>query len=313
MVRNFDEILEAAASAGAKRISVAAANDVDTVTACVEARNRGLADPVFAGDAKWIDLILKRIGTDAGAFEIIDEPDPVRAAEEAVRVVRTGAAQVLMKGNVSTSKFLHAALSAAGGLRTERLLSDVVVYEDKKRPGSQLVLVSDGGINILPNIKQKLEIIRNAVAVAHRLGIENPKVALLSGSERVHPDFPSTIDAVALVKMCQYGELQGCVVDGPFGLDNAIDIASARAKGIESPVGGQADILIVPNLETGNIFCKGLQHYAHKTLVHVAVGASVPILIDSRTAPSAAKLRSLALAVLMCGEPGEVAKQKERG
>lgn len=313
MVKSFDEMLEVAASLGPKRVSVAAANDLQTVKACVDARNRGLADPVFTGDAKWIELILKQIGADAEAFETIDEPDPVRAAEEAVRVVRTEAAQVLMKGNVATSKFLHAVLSAGGGLRTERLLSDVVAYEDTKRSGSQLVLVSDGGINILPTIKQKLEIIRNAVEVAHRLGIDNPKVALLSGSERVHPDFPSTIDAVALVKMCQYGELQGCVVDGPFGLDNAIDIASARTKGIESPVGGQADILIVPNLETGNIFCKGLQHYADKTLAHVAVGARVPILIDSRTAPTEAKLRSLALAVLMCGEPREAAKKRERG
>ena len=183
------------------------------------------------------------------------------------------------------------------------MLSDVEVYEDTRRHGCQLVLVSDGGINIAPNIKQKLEIIRNAVEVAHRLGIKNPKVALLSGSEKVHPDFQSTIDAIAIVKMCQYGEIRDCVVDGPFGLDNAIDMASARAKGIESPVGGAAEVLIVPNLETGNIFCKGLQYYADKTLAHVAVGAKAPILIDSRTAPAEAKLASIALAVLMCQEP----------
>lgn len=305
MVRNFDELLKAAASVGPKRIAVAAANDAQTITACLDAAKRGVADSILVGDREWIALILEKIGVDAGKFEVRHEPDPVKASEAAVHAVRSGEAEVLMKGNVSTSKFVQAALSAAGGLRTGRLLSDVEVYEDVRRPGCQLVLVSDGGINIAPNIKQKLEIIRNAVEVAHRLGIKNPKVALLSGSERVHPDFQSTIDATALVKMCQYGDVQGCVVDGPFGLDNAIDMASARAKGIESPVGGAAEVLIVPNLETGNIFCKGLQYYADKILAHVAVGAKAPILIDSRTAPAEAKLASIALAVLMCQEPTE--------
>jgi phosphate butyryltransferase len=305
MIRDFDELLEAAAAVGPKRIAVAAANDAQTVTACLEAKKRGVADSVLVGDEEWVKLILARAHEAPAPVEIIHEPDPVKAAEEAVRVVRTGGAEVLMKGNVSTSKFLQAALSGAGGLRGKRLLSDVEVYEDATRPECHFVLVSDGGINILPGIKQKLEIIRNAVDVAHRLGMKNPRVALLSGSERVHPDFPSTIDAVALVKMCQYGEVERCVVDGPFGLDNAIDMASARAKGIESPVGGQADVLIVPNLETGNIFCKGLQYYAGKSLAHVAVGAKAPILIDSRTAPSEAKLRSIALAVMMCEGPAD--------
>ena len=160
--------------------------------------------------------------------------------------------------------------------------------------------MSDGGVNISPGIRQKLEIIRNAVAVAHRLGIKSPKVALLSGSEKVHPDFASTIDAVALVKMCQDGAVDGCVVDGPFALDNAIDMDSARMKGIESPVAGRADILIMPNLEAGNIFAKGLQYYAGKMLIHVGMGAKVPILIDSRTAKAQEKLHSIALAKLMC-------------
>jgi len=303
MVKSFEELLRAAASLGPKRIAVAAANDAQTITACVDAAKRHVADSILVGDREWISLILEKIGAEPGLFEIRHEPDPVRASEVAVRAVHCDEAQILMKGNVSTSKFVQAALSAAGGLRTGRLLSDVEVYEDTRGPGCRLVLVSDGGINIAPNIKQKLEIIRNAVEVAHRLGMKNPKVALLSGSEKVHPDFQSTIDAIAIVKMCQYGEIQGCVVDGPFGLDNAIDKGSARTKGIESPVGGAAEVLIVPNLETGNIFCKGLQYYADKTLAHVAVGAKAPILIDSRTAPAEAKLTSIALAVLMCQEP----------
>jgi phosphate butyryltransferase len=303
MIRDFEELLRSAASVGPKRVAVAAANDAQTLTACANASQRGVANSILVGDRDWVALILEKIGANPASFEVRHEADPVLASEVAVRAVQTGEAQVLMKGNVSTSKFVQAALSGAGGLRTGGLLSDVEVYEDRRGPGSRLVLVSDGGINIAPNIKQKLEIIRNAVRVAHRLGMKNPKVALLSGSEKVHPDFQSTIDAVAIVKMCQYGEIQGCMVDGPFGLDNAIDRDSARAKGIESPVGGAADVLIVPNLETGNIFCKGLQYYAGKTLAHVAVGAKAPILIDSRTAPAEAKLASIALAVLMSEEP----------
>ena len=167
---------------------------------------------------------------------------------------------------------------------------------------ARLVLVSDGGVNISPGIRPKLEIIRNAVKVAHRLGIKSPKVALLSGSEKVHPDFASTIDAVALVKMCQDGAVEGCMVDGPFALDNAIDMDSARMKGIESPVAGSADILIMPNLEAGNIFCKCLQYYADRMLIHVGMGAKVPILIDSRTAKAQEKLHSIALARLMCND-----------
>jgi phosphotransacetylase len=130
--------------------------------------------------------------------------------------------------------------------------------------------------------------------------MKSPKVALLSGSEKVHPDFASTIDAVAIVKMCQDGAVEGCVVDGPFALDNAIDMSSARLKGIESPVAGCADVLIMPNLEAGNIFCKGLQYYGDKMLIHVGMGAKVPILIDSRTAKAQEKLHSIALAKLMC-------------
>ena len=225
---------------------------------------------------------------------------PTSTAAVAVSLVASGEADILMKGNVPTSQFLHAALSGARSLRTGALLSDVEVYEDTQRRGGHLMVMSDGGINIAPGIREKLQIIRNAVMVARRLGIRRPKVALLSGSERVHPDFQSTIDAVALVKMCQQGEAGECVVDGPFALDNAIDVRSARAKGIESPVAGRADVLIMPSLEAGNIFGKGLQYYAGQELAHAAVGAKAPILIPSRTAHARTKLCSLALAALIC-------------
>jgi len=299
MIKDFKELLNAAQKTSSIYVSVAAAGEQETLKAIVKAKELGIAIPILAGDRDWINIILDRLEVNPKDFEIIHEKDSVKAAASAADVVRLGHADILMKGDVVTSKFLQAALGPPGELK-RGLLSDIEVYEDERKQGCQLVLVSDGGVNISPGIKQKLEIIRNAVTVAHRLGISRPKVALLSGTERVHPDFQSTIDAVALVKMCQDGAVENCVVDGPFALDNAIDMNSARLKGIESPVAGNADILIVPNLEAGNIFCKGLQYYGNRMLVHVAVGAKVPILIDSRTAKADEKLHSIALAKVTC-------------
>ena len=295
MIRNFVELLNAARKTGPKHVSVAAANEQETLKAVVKAKELGIAIPILVGDRDWITNIFAKLEFNVKDFEIIHEKDPVKAAAIAAEIVKLGKADILMKGGIATAQFLRAALGTPGELKSG-LLSDIEVYEDDIRPEHHLMLVSDGGINISPGIRQKLEIIQNAVTVARRLGIKKPKVALLSGSEKVHPDFQSTIDAVALVKMCQDGALENCIVDGPFGLDNAIDIQSAKLKGIESPVAGNADILIMPNLESGNIFCKGLQYYGNRMLIHVAWGAKAPILIDSRTAKAEEKLHSIALA-----------------
>jgi len=265
-------MLRAAADAGPKTVAVAAANDRETFAAVIEAKKLDVAEPVLVGHREWMDSLLKKLGERPGEFRCIHEPDSAAAAWVAVALVVAGEADILMKG------------------------------KDTRRRGGHLMVMSDGGINIAPGIREKLEIIRNAVTVARRLGIRRPKVALLSGSERVHPDFQSTIDAVALVKMCQQGEAGDCVVDGPFALDNAIDAVSARAKGIESPVAGRADVLIMPSLEACNIFGKGLQYYAGLELAHVAMGAKAPLLIPSRTAHAKTKLYSLALAVLVCSQ-----------
>jgi phosphate butyryltransferase len=298
LIHDFRELMDAAVRSGSKTLSVAAADENETLNAVVEASRMGLAKSILVGNQEWIEVMLEKLGVSAQDFDIIHEKDSIKAAGLAAQVVRDGHADILMKGGVVTSKFLQAALGSPGGLK-KGLFSDVAVYEDV-RSDARLILVSDGGVNISPGIKQKLDIIRNAVVVGKRLGIMYPRVALLSGSEKVHPDFQSTIDAVALVKMCQEGAVDDCVVDGPFALDNAIDMDSARVKGIESPVAGNADILIMPNLEAGNIFCKGLQYYAGMMLIHVGMGAKVPILIDSRTAKAQEKLHSIALAKLMC-------------
>jgi phosphate butyryltransferase len=309
MIQDFSGLMAFAISDEPVSISVAAADEEETLKAVVKAKRSGIARSFLTGSREWIEVMLERLEEDPEDFTIIDEKDSLRAALAAVEVVRSGKAEILVKGSVVTSKFLHAALGSFSGLKTG-LFSDVEVYEDNRREGCKLVLVSDGGVNISPGIRQKLDIIRNAVRVAHCLGIKKPKVALLSGSERVHPDFQSTIDAVAIVKMCQDGVVQDCMVDGPFALDNAIDMDSARIKGIESPVAGCADVLIMPNLESGNIFCKGLQYYGGRMLIHVGMGARVPVLIDSRTASAEEKLHSIALAKLMCSGRGDHGAEK---
>ena len=298
MINNMQELLAAAQASPPVAIAVAGAQEPETLKAVARAKDLNIAVPILVGDSSWIISTLEKMGARSQDFEIINEKDPTRAAATAADITGKGKAVILVKGGVTTATFLHAALGHPGDLKAG-LLSDVEVYEDDRRQGCKFVLVSDGGINISPGIKQKLEIIRNAVSVARCLGIRKPRVALLSGSEKVHPDFQSTIDAVAIVKMCQDGAIEGCVVDGPFALDNAIDADAARLKGIESPVAGYADILIVHNVEAGNIFCKGLQYYGHRMLIHVAVGAKVPILIDSRTAKAEEKLHSVALAKIM--------------
>jgi phosphate butyryltransferase len=222
MIHDFRELMDEAARSRPKCVSVAAADENETLHAVAEASKMGLVKSILVGNQAWIEVVLEKLNVPADDLEIIHEKDSVKAAATAANAVREDRADILMKGGVVTSKFLQAALGSPGNLKAG-LFSDVELYEDV-RSGPRLVLVSDGGVNISPGIKQKLEIIGNAVAVAHRLGMKSPKVSLLSGSEKVHPDFQSTIDAVALVKMCQDGAVDGCVVDGPFALDNAIDI-----------------------------------------------------------------------------------------
>lgn len=300
MITSFEGLIQAAVASGPKRVAVAAANNRESINAVIEAKLKGVAEPVLIGDEPSMAFELKAMGYGIDDFEVIDEVNPVKSADRAVALVASGAADILMKGNISTAKFMQSALSSRSGLRLGRLVSDIFVFEDTRGGQPRLMMGTDGGINIKPGIKEKIVIIQNAVALAHKLGFHRPRVALLSASEKVHPDLQSTIDAVAIVKICQDMEMPECIVDGPFALDNVVDTASAREKGIESPVAGSADILMVPNMEAGNILGKCLQYFAGKKLAHVALGAKAPILIPSRTASTQARLTSIAMAALTC-------------
>lgn len=303
-IRTLAELRQAALRGTPFTVVVAAAGDPISLEAIVAAQQSALARGILVGPGSLIRDRLEHMGVAPDAFEIVEAADPAQAATRAVELISAGHGEILLKGSISTAGLLHAVLAGNSGLKTGKLLSDVLVFEDDRDGEPRLVLCSDGGVNIAPNLKQKVQIVRNAVWVAHRLGIERPKVALLSGVERVTPDMASTIDAVALAKMASYGDvITGCIVDGPFALDNAISLEAARIKGIESPVAGAADVLIVPSLENGNILGKTLMYYAGKTLAHVIVGACVPVLICSRADTVEAKLSSIALGAL-CAEGG---------
>lgn len=245
--------------------------------------------------------MLKKLHVRKQDFEIINEKDDEAFAQKAVDLVREKRADILLKGVVDTSTLMKAVLDAQHGLRTGRLLSDVFIFEYPERE-NQLIMITDGGVTLTPDLNQKIEIIENAVEVAHALGNECPRVALLSATETVIPKLPATLDAAVIAKMNQRGQIKGCIVDGPLALDNAISIESAMEKRIDSPVAGQADILVVPNIEVGNILAKSTTYFAKYRLGHVIVGARAPILIPSRADKKDAKLLSIALGVIMSRE-----------
>lgn len=299
MIRDFKTLILKAAASGPKRVAVIAPHEISSLAAISEAQDKGLARGVLIGHQILIEELLKSLNLPLSAFEIHNEKDVNRAAEYGVALAVSGKVDLLLKGNVSTNSLLAAALRGAQSLRTGSLLSDVFIFEDHREGRKCIMMASDGGVNVSPDLKQKISIIRNAVIVAHALGIKVPKVAILSGVEKVQPEVQSTVDALALARICSYGDIPKCIVDGPFALDNAISMEAAKVKKVESPVAGAADILIMPNLEAGNIFGKSLVYYGGKNLAHVIVGARVPILISSRSDPPEARLASIALGIMV--------------
>jgi len=299
MIRDFKTLTREAAARGPRKVAVILPHEEASIEAINDAQVEGLAEGILIGQSSLIEALLKNLKIPLKRFEIYNEKDADRAAEYGVQLAVSGTVDILLKGSISTNKLLGAALRGPQNLRTGNLLSDVFVFEDSREGRRSITLASDGGVNVAPDLKAKIGIIKNAVTVAHAIGIRVPKVAILSGVEKVQPEVQSTVDALALAKICSYGEIPDCIVDGPFALDNAISLEAARIKKVESPVAGSADILIMPDLEAGNIFGKALVYYGGKNLAHVIVGAKVPILISSRSDPPAARLASIALGVLL--------------
>ncbi len=300
MITELDQILEEATRFGPFRVAIAGAGDVAALSAVAEAHAKGLARGVAFGDAERIRQILESEGLDLACLESVeDEKDDAVAAQLAVEAVRSGQADLLLKGKVKTATLLRAVLDAEKGLRTGRLLSDVFLFENPNRSSSKLQMITDGGVTVKPDLEQKLQIIQNAVEVAHALGNAEPKVAILSAVETVTAAIPSTQDAAILTQMWRRGQIRGCVVDGPLALDNAVSAQAARTKGIDSPVAGDADILVCPDIESANMLAKSTTYFAGFRLAHVIMGAAAPVLIPSRSDTADAKLMSIALGALV--------------
>ncbi|GAB1468166.1 phosphate butyryltransferase [Candidatus Cloacimonadota bacterium] len=293
MYKDFDEMMGKVKQGRKGTVIIAAAQTETVLDAAILAKRENLADSILVGDKSAILSLLHDLAPDlANSFEIVDTgTDLKKAASVSVALVKEGRGDLILKGKTDTSVLLKAVLDKENGLRISEVISDVLAYEHP----SGIKLMSDGGINIQPVLSEKIAIIKNAVAVAHALGNPNPKVAVLSAVEAVNPKMPSTVDAALIAKMNERKQIPGCIIEGPLAFDNAVNVEAARMKGITSEVGGAADILIVPNIEAGNIFGKTLTYYCGYRVAHVVMGTKVPILIPSRADDAETKMLCMAM------------------
>ncbi|HNI37179.1 MAG TPA: phosphate acetyltransferase [Pseudomonadales bacterium] len=280
-------------------LTTAVAHPCDEVSlqSVVEAAKLGLIAPFLVGPRAKITAAAQAAQLDISAFELIDAPHSHAAAECAVSLVRAGKAQMLMKGSLHTDELMSAVVDKEKGLRTDRRVSHAFVMDVPSL--DHPIIVTDGAINIFPTLKDKMHILQNAIDLAHSLGIKEPKAAILSAMETVNPEVPSTIEAAALCKMAERGQITGALLDGPLALDNAIDLQAAQIKKIHSPVAGKADILLVPDLEAGNMLAKSLTFMADADAAGIVLGARVPIVLTSRADSLTSRLASCAVAALM--------------
>lgn len=298
-MNSFKEIMDKAMKQGKYKISVAAAHDEEVLCAVEMARAHGLADAILIGDKEIITQISKKRNIDLSNYQVLHETELERVSLKAVELVSKGEAQMLMKGLVDTSILLKAVLDKHIGLRTNRILSHVAVFEVNNF--DRLIYVSDAGMNIYPDLEAKEHIIHNAVSVAHALGNKCPKVALVCAKEKADEKMPCTIDAQKLTEKFDKEAIKNCIVGGPFGLDNAISEKAAKHKGVKHPIAGKADIIIVPNIEAGNVLYKSLVYFSKCENAGVIMGAKAPIILTSRADSSASKLNAIALAAVIAG------------
>jgi phosphate butyryltransferase len=261
------------------------------------ARKERIANSILIGDIEKTKEIAKEIDLDLSNYELIHIEDLSEASLKSVELVSQGKADMVMKGLVDTSIILKAVLDKEKGLRTNNVLSHVAVFDIESY--DRLFFITDAAMNLAPELNVKKQIIENACTVAHSLDIEIPKVAVLCAKEKVNPKMKDTVDAKELEEMCNRGEITGCIVGGPFALDNAVSIEAAKHKGITHPVAGQADILLAPDIEAGNILYKSLVFFSKSKNAGVIVGAKAPIILTSRADSEETKLNSIALGVLM--------------
>jgi len=293
----YDALIAHCKGLPATACAVAHPCDESSLRGAVEAAELGLIRPILVGPSARIAAVAEQFRIDIAPFEVVDAPHSVASAETAVRLAREGKAEMLMKGSLHSDEIMAAVVKRETGLRTSRRVSHCFVMDVPAI--DRVVIITDAAVNIFPTLEDKVHIVQNAIDLAHALGMPEPKVAILSAMETINPKVPSTIEAAALCKMAERGQITGGLLDGPLALDNAIDLGAAKIKKISSPVAGQADILVVPDLEAGNMLAKSLSFMADADAAGIVLGARVPVILTSRADSVSTRLASCAVAALV--------------
>ena len=295
--QRYERLLAAARELPRLNVAVAYPCDKSSLEAVFEARRLGFIEPILVGPLAKLQSLAGEMKEDASQLQIVDAAEPVAAAQAAVDLVRAGKADAVMKGSLHTDELMGAIVRRDGGLRTARRISHCFVMDV---PGHETALIiTDAAVNIAPNLEDKMHIVQNAIDLAKALRVDEVRVAILSAMETVNPKVPSTLEAAALCKMADRGQITGALVDGPLALDNAIDLGAAAIKKIKSPVAGKANVLVVPDLEAGNMLAKSLTFLADADAAGIVLGARVPIILTSRADSSVTRLASCAVASLV--------------
>lgn len=296
-LRSYEEMLRAAAQLGPVPVVIAAAHEHEVLLAAAEAQTRGIVQATLVGDRLSIQQMARDHTLDLCGMPIVDVSDDRTAADRAMQIVASGEAMVAIKGQVQTPVFLHAALRREAGLRTQRLVTHVGVFEV---PGfDRLLYITDGGVVLHPTLEQKVEIVSNAIAVARGLGVDTPRVAMLAAADEVIDELPVTLEIAEIVAMQERWQHEGAVVGGPFLLDTAVspDVARARQRG--GRVAGQAEVLVGPDVQSVNIMAKGITYFAGGRMAGLVVGAKVPLVVGSRADPPRTRLVCIAAGALL--------------
>lgn len=297
MIKLLTDIIQFSKGKPISRIAVAAAEDKDVLIAIKNAVFEGIVEPLIIGNKKEITRIAESIDFNLKDFEIVNSDNSVESSRIAVEMVKNGKAQILMKGNTKTSDLLRAVLDKQIGLSTGQLISHVAFFQSPYY--HKIFCVTDVALNIAPNLEDKVEIINNAVRACHQIGIKTPKVAIAAAVETINPKMEATLHAASLKEMNLERKIKGCIVDGPFAVDIAFSKEAAFHKGIDSEVAGDCDIILVPDIEAGNMFYKALNFLGGATSAAIIMGASAPIVLTSRSDNEKSKLLSIALATLI--------------
>jgi phosphate butyryltransferase len=295
---SLDGVLETARRRGPFTVVVACGHDPAALNAIAMAEEQDLARAILVGDPGLIGPAIGALPSRLKNAEIVDAPDEESSVNRAVELVRTGAGQILLKGKTQTGTLLHAVLDRENGLRTGRLLSDAFLFEYPTKDGTRLICITDGGINLQPDLIAKRQILENAVTLYHKLGYARPRVAVLSAVETVIPGHGPSLDAAALARMAHCGQIADCEVEGPLSLDLSVSPEAAEKKGHSGDVAGRADILLCPDIISANLLAKSTTYFARYRLAHVIMGATAPVLIPSRSDKPEAKLLSIALGAM---------------